>query len=58
MGVVSDRALVTYAEDKVLELGLTLRQACVAARCMPEQRCNAGGMCDPYTASNLTVHRW
>jgi hypothetical protein len=58
MGVVSDRALVSYIDDQVLKLTLTLWPACVAARCTPSQHCIASGGCTDYEASNLTRHRW
>lgn len=61
-GLINDRAYVTYVEDQVLKVDLTLRSACTVARrgmpCPPDQRCDASGQCVSATVTNPPRHRW
>jgi len=62
MGLVSDRAIVTYVDDQVVKVSLALRGVCRMtlgrSRCPVNQHCDAGGGCVSAEVDNPPRYQW
>ncbi|MFO0607226.1 MAG: hypothetical protein U0324_28950 [Polyangiales bacterium] len=62
MGVVNDRAVVSYAEDKVLKVPMGLYNACrsgvLRMPCPANNRCTSNGTCTMFEVSNPAQYNW